>query len=183
VAETIADEFLVQNARKGDRDSFGRLYERYRDEIFTFVYRLSGSTGLAEAVTHDCFLRLLKESEHKLTGEPGWIRLYLYSTAHDLAKQYALDSDQQSIGISLGSDGNRTSYGKDHEAAVLKIRKAISSLPLFERGILLLTEYHGMELNEVAAVVKADKHKVVEGLATARDQLKLLLVNHRSENQ
>jgi len=183
VAETIADEFLVQNARRGDQDSFGHLYERYRDEIFSFVYRLSGSTGLAEAVTHDCFLRLLKELGHKLTGEPGWIRLYLYSTAHDLAKQYALDSDQQSIGISLGSDGNRTSYGKDHEAAVLKIRKAIANLPLFEREILLLSEYHGMELNEVAAVVKADKHKVAEGLTTARDQLKLLLVNHRSENQ
>jgi RNA polymerase sigma-70 factor (ECF subfamily) len=183
VAETIADEFLLQNARRGDQDSFGRLYERYRDEIFSFVYRLSGSTGFAEAVTHDCFLRLVRESAHKLTGEPGWIRLYLYSTAHDLAKQDALDSHQQSTATDLVSDGNRTSYGKDHEAAVLKIRKAIASLPLFEREILLLTEYHGLELNEVAAVVKADKHKVAEGLTTARDQLKLLLVNHRSENQ
>jgi RNA polymerase sigma-70 factor (ECF subfamily) len=179
VAETIADEVLVQNARRGDQDSFGLLYERYRDEIFSFVYRLSGSTGLAETVTHDCFLRLMRESAPKLTEGPGRIRLYLYSIANELARERALDPEQ-SIPIDLGSDGDRVA---NHDAEMLRVRKAIAGLPLFEREILVLSEYHGLELGEIAVVVKADKHKVAESLATARRQLKLLLVNHRSENQ
>ncbi|PYS69020.1 MAG: hypothetical protein DMF73_15665 [Acidobacteria bacterium] len=50
------DERLLENAANGETAAFQILYERYRDPIFRFAYRMLGSAEAAEDVTHDCFL-------------------------------------------------------------------------------------------------------------------------------
>jgi RNA polymerase sigma-70 factor (ECF subfamily) len=58
--ERITDELLLKKAGEGDQAAFLDLYDRYREPIFRFAYRLLGSVEVAEDVTHDCFLSLIR---------------------------------------------------------------------------------------------------------------------------
>jgi Sigma-70 region 2 len=61
LADNATDERLLEQAANGNTAAFQILYERYRDPIFRFAYRLLGSVEAAEDVAHDCFLSLIKE--------------------------------------------------------------------------------------------------------------------------
>ena len=62
--ERTTDELLLKQAGEGDQAAFLELYERYREPIFRFAYRLLGSVEIAEDVTHDCFLSLIRKPEN-----------------------------------------------------------------------------------------------------------------------
>jgi RNA polymerase sigma-70 factor (ECF subfamily) len=51
---------LVEKAQAGDAEAFGRIYDRYMDTVFRFIYFRVGSRPLAEDLTADTFLRALK---------------------------------------------------------------------------------------------------------------------------
>jgi RNA polymerase sigma-70 factor, ECF subfamily len=57
-----SDSRLLEMALQGDEQAFRVLYSRHRDAVFRFSYRLLGLPGLAEDVTHDCFLSLLQRA-------------------------------------------------------------------------------------------------------------------------
>src|SRR5204863_2393367 len=82
------DERLLENAAKGETKAFQVLYERYRDPIFRFAYRLLGSAEAAEDVTHDCFLSLITEPS-RFDATRASLRTYLYAAARNqAAKRY-----------------------------------------------------------------------------------------------
>ena len=61
--ERISDELLFERAKGGDQAAFVELYERHRNAVFRFAYRILGSAEAAEDVTHDCFLSLIRRPE------------------------------------------------------------------------------------------------------------------------
>ena len=80
----MTDERLLNRASRGDEAAFLLLYERHRDAVFRFAYRLLGSVGSAEDVTHDCFLSLLKQPG-KFDASRASLRTYLLAAARNLS--------------------------------------------------------------------------------------------------
>jgi len=78
------DERLLEKAANGETAAFQILYERYRDPIFRFAYRMLGSAEAAEDVAHDCFLSLIKEPG-RFDSEKASLRTYLYAAARNQA--------------------------------------------------------------------------------------------------
>src|SRR2546423_11565531 len=84
----MTDERLLKQAADGDEEAFQVLYERYRDPIFRFAYRLLGSAEAAEDVAHDCFLSLITEPS-RFDATRASLRTYLYAAARNqAAKRY-----------------------------------------------------------------------------------------------
>ena len=78
----------VQISAGGDTAAFQILYERYRDPIFRFTFRLLGSVEAAEDDTHDCFLSLMK-APGRFDSTRASLRTYIYAAARNLAtKRY-----------------------------------------------------------------------------------------------
>lgn len=59
VTETDDDQFIAR-AAAGDREAFGRLYERYAVRVFRHAYFLTGEPALAEDITAQTFLKALE---------------------------------------------------------------------------------------------------------------------------
>ena len=88
MAEQATDERLLEEAANGNTAAFQILYERYRDPIFRFAYRLLGSVEAAEDVAHDCFLGLIREPG-RFDSTRASLRTYLYAAARNqAAKRY-----------------------------------------------------------------------------------------------
>src|SRR6185503_18465311 len=84
MSSLIRDEELLKRSGRGDERAFMMLYERHRDPIFRFAYRMVGSVELAEDIAHDCFLGLIYRPE-RYDPERASLRTYLYAAARNLA--------------------------------------------------------------------------------------------------
>ena len=48
---------LIQNAKKGDLDSFNQLVLNYEKQAFNIAYRIAGDTTIAEEATQNAFIK------------------------------------------------------------------------------------------------------------------------------
>ncbi|HXD32355.1 MAG TPA: sigma-70 family RNA polymerase sigma factor [Pyrinomonadaceae bacterium] len=174
--DRTTDELLVERARGGEESAFLLLYERHRDAIFRFAYRLLGSIELAEDITHDCFLSLIRRPEG-FDPQRAPLRSYLYAAARNLAMKHfrsqgretALDDLTEHPTIPRREEPLRRLLESE---LITKIQQAVADLPPLQREALVLFEYEGLALNEIAEVVGTDVGAVKSRLHRARARLR-----------
>jgi RNA polymerase sigma-70 factor, ECF subfamily len=185
--ETNTDELLLKRAGGGDQAAFVLLYERHRAPIFRFAYRLLGSVEIAEDVTHDCFLSLIRKPEN-FRPERASLRSYLFAAARNLALKYfrstgreeALDEGHEEPRVATRQEPLRQLL--DEELTGL-VREAIMELPPLQREALVLYEYEGLSLNEIAGITEVDVGAIKGRLFRARERLKSILGPYVLGNQ
>jgi RNA polymerase sigma-70 factor (ECF subfamily) len=176
LANQVTDEKLLANAADGDTSAFQILYQRYRDPIFRFAYRMLGSVEAAEDVAHECFLSLIRHPG-RFDSTRASFRTYLYAAARNqVAKQY----------LSLGRETNLDDLSQEPIAAdrnqpvarvlddelAAEVARAIASLPPLQREALVLFEYEDLSLAEVGDIVGVDANTVKARLFRAREKLR-----------
>jgi RNA polymerase sigma-70 factor, ECF subfamily len=176
----MTDERLLKRASRGDEAAFLLLYERHRDAVFRFAYRLLGSTWLAEDITHDCFLSLIKQPERFDPMRAVQLRTYLYAAARNLAMKHFRRQGQEVLVDELTEEPRVPEADAPlrqllDEELSLEVRRAIDGLPPLQREALILFEYEELTLAEVASVVGADTGTVKARLHRARQRLKRAL--------
>jgi RNA polymerase sigma-70 factor (ECF subfamily) len=185
--ERTTDELLLARAGAGDPAAFIKLYERHRAAIFRFAYRLSGSVEAAEDITHDCFLGLIKKPGN-FEPDRASLRTYLFSAARNLwfkqlrnsGRELAMDEwpEEQFL------DGSKEPLGRllDEELS-MKVQEAVVSLPPLQREALVLFEYEGLALIEIASMVGTDVGAVKSRLHRARQRLRNALGPYLATSQ
>ena len=185
--ERITDELLLKKAGEGDQAAFLDLYDRYREPIFRFAYRLLGSVEVAEDVTHDCFLSLIRKPEN-FRAERASLKTYLYAAARNLAMKHFRNQGRET-GLDEVSQEPKDSPKRgplrrllDEELA-MQVRDAVFSLPPLQREALILFEYEGLSLNEVAQITGTDAGAIKARLYRAREGLRRILQPYMDSNQ
>jgi RNA polymerase sigma-70 factor (ECF subfamily) len=171
----MTDEKLLKQAARGDESAFMALYERHRLPVFRFAYRMLNSAALAEEVTHDCFLGLIREPA-RFDSSRAALRTYLFAAARNLsAKHFRRHACEESYEGAMGlcdeaEDGPLQRVLREEEAEA--VRRAVSALPPSQREVVVLFEYEGLSLADVAAVVGTDAGAVKSRLHRARQRLR-----------
>ena len=181
------DEVLLESAGAGDAAAFQELYERHRKDVFRFAYRLSGNVENAEDLTHDCFLSLIKRVASFDPGRAS-LRTYLFAATRNLwlkqlrtlGRESALDEFDEDDFIAVG----KAPLGRLLENELsLTVAEAVASLPPLQREALVLFEYEGISLNEIASMVGSDVGAVKARLHRARTQLRKTLQPYLNSNR
>ena len=185
--ERTTDEVLLNKAGEGDQAAFLELYDRYREPIFRFAYRLLGSVEIAEDVTHDCFLSLIRKPEN-YRPERASLKTYLYAAARNLAMKHFRNQGRET-GLDEVTEEPMESPRRgplrrllDEELATL-VREAVFSLPPLQREALVLFEYEGLSLNEVAEIAGTDAGAIKARLYRAREGIRRMLRPYLNSNQ
>jgi RNA polymerase sigma-70 factor, ECF subfamily len=177
----MTDERLLEQAASGDETSFAVIYERHRDLVFRFAYRLSQSREMAEEITHDCFLSLIKEPQRfKAQEQRASLRTYLCAAARNLAfkrlrragAETAIDDFSEELTAAESQGPLRLLLDAEVSEAVCK---AIGELPPLQREAVILFEYEELSLAEIAEVAGADVGTVKSRLHRARARLRAAL--------
>ena len=177
--ERTTDEALLKRAGEGDQAAFLELYDRHRQPIFRFAYRLLGEVDIAEDVTHDCFLSLIRKPENFRPGRAS-LRTYLFAAARNLALKHFRNSGREAGLDELTEEPQLASRHEplrqllDEELAA-EIRRAVFSLSPLQREALILFEYEGLSLSEIAEITGSDTGAVKGRLYRARERLKSIL--------
>jgi len=185
--ERTTDEALLTRAGEGDQAAFLELYDRHRQPIFRFAYRLLGEVDIAEDVTHDCFLSLIRKPQN-FRPERASLRTYLFAAARNLALKYFRDAGRETGLDDMTEEPQLSSRQEplrkllDEELAA-EVRRAVFSLSPLQREALVLFEYEGLSLNEIAEITGADVGAVKGRLYRARERLKSILRPYLSGNR
>jgi RNA polymerase sigma-70 factor, ECF subfamily len=178
-SEGTSEVELIGRAARGDETAFLLVYERHRTPVFRFARRLLGSNALAEDVTQECFLSLMRKPQ---LFEPGRasLRSYLCGAARYIAlRQLRLAARETGSELSeeprIEPEGGEPLRRLLDEEAAEAVQRAIAGLPPLQREALLLFEYEGMSLGDIAVVTEVDVGVVKSRLHRGRENLRRLL--------
>lgn len=178
--EAGAEAELLLKAARGDEPAFLLLYERHRTPVFRFACRMLGSAPLAEDVTQECFLAVLRRPE-AFRAERASLRTYLCAIARHLAlKQLRKRGEETTVDdapeeAAVQSNGNDPLGVVLQEEAAEAVRQAVAALPPLQREAVVLFEYQEMSLADIAATCEIDVGTVKSRLHRARERLKRTL--------
>ena len=151
-------------------------FDRYHRAVFSFAYRLTQHGDLAEDLTQDCFLTLLR-APHRFDEARGDMKTFLFAITRNLALKHYRDRrleepiDEADPPAAIGPDANR-----DVSSAVAG---AVAALPHLQQEALILFEYEGFTLEEIAQVTGADVGAVKSRLHRARERLRVTVAPYR----
>lgn len=172
----MTDEQLLQRASRGDEAAFLLLYERHRDAVFRFAYRMLNDSSQAEDVTQDCFLSLARRPEAFDESRAG-LRTYLLAATRNLSLK-SLRRQGQEVGLEELNEEPRPGLLEEplrkllDEELAFEVSRAVAALPPLQREALVLFEYEGVSLKEIAAIVETDVGTVKARLHRARARLR-----------
>jgi RNA polymerase sigma-70 factor (ECF subfamily) len=149
-------------------------FDQYHQGIFGFVWRLTRRADVAEDITQECFLALIK-APARFDDSRASFKTYLFAIARNLARKQYRDSRPESPlddSFSAPLDGDRLDIAR-------AVERAVADLPPLQQEALLLFEYEGFTLEEIAAVAGADASAVKSRLHRARERLKRTLAPYR----
>jgi RNA polymerase sigma-70 factor (ECF subfamily) len=179
VPDDSTDELLLERAGAGDSTAFIELYERYRTSIFRFAFRLCGSAEQAEDIAHDCFLSLIRKPAAYKPGRAS-LKTYLLAAARNLwlktlrssGRESSLDDVEEQRFVSTDSEPLGRLL---NEELAVTVQRAVLGLSPLQREALVLFEYEGLALNEIAELIGTDVGAVKSRLHRARQSLKSVL--------
>ena len=166
---TDDDDQLILEARRGSRQAFEELFDRYRGPIWQFFRRRVAETAVAEELTQDTFVALL-EGAHRYEARTAF-RAYLFGIAY-----HVLSADRRKAAhrrtAPLDFEPPAVSGNPD---AGLWVRQALAQLDDDDREILMLREYSELTYQEIADVRHLPLNTVRSRLFRARMALRAAL--------
>jgi len=180
--EGVAEAELLLKAARGDEAAFLLLYERHRTVVFRFACRMLGRPELAEDVTQECFLSILRRPE-AFQPQRASLRTYLCAIARHLAFRQLRKMGQETTvdePPEPRSDGSARPAGDPLDEviageAATAVRAAVERLPPLQREAVVLFEYQEMSLADIAAVCETDVGTIKSRLHRARERLRRVL--------
>jgi RNA polymerase sigma-70 factor, ECF subfamily len=179
-----ADERLLRRMLTGDEDAFADLYRSKHPAIYRFALHMSGNAALAEDVTQEVFMALIREPG-RFDPTRGSLGAFLFGIARNhlrkrweqerrlvpiAGESYESDDFAAFVGSSNGHGAASASAFDDLESldTIGRVRRAISTLPENYREVVVLCELEEMSYEEAAAALSCPVGTVRSRLHRAR---------------
>ena len=138
----------------GDELAFRRLFDLYRQRLFSFAWQLCHSAVEAEEVVQDVFLRLWEQRE-KLT-EVTMPRRYIYTMTRnrtfDILGKIARNEQMiQQMWANMRQSDNDTEHLLYAEESRKLIQQAVSQLSEKKQMVFTLSRQEGLSHQDIAA--------------------------------
>ncbi len=169
-AET--DEQLIAAFSRGSTDAFSSLFERYKSQVFGFFYRRVEDGSLAEELTQDTFLALIRAQDRYQPS--ALFRTWLYAVALNILRSHRRKAIFR--GFFAGKAGEHSEpQASAHLESELILREAVGKLEPAEREVLLLREFEELSYSEIAVILHIPINTVRTRLFRARTTLREVL--------
>lgn len=172
---------LLAFIAQGDEIAFAKLFEYYRDRIYTIAYRISHSTIIAEEIVQDVFLKIWLRRDHlaEIQNFNAYLlviaRNNVYKVLKRIAKDYELTlltGDDQ-----LSADDNTEDLLMNKEYNLL-LKKAIDRLPDQQKQVYHFIKEEGLKREEAAGLLHLSPETVKFHLAQAMKNIRTFCMLH-----
>ncbi len=190
--ETLStDEIIVERALTGDAEAFGEIVRRWERRIFALTYGMLGREEDARDATQETFLAAFRN----LRGFRGEAKVssWLHRIAVNqcisrqrrsrVRSESPLEDEEESNAASFATS---LSYSPSHvvegRQETVAVRRAINSLPVELRQVVVMKEFEELTFREIAEALDLPLSTVKSRLYTALKQLQMRLQKFESRN-
>jgi len=151
------DSYLVKQAKSGDGDAFGALYERYATDIYRFLHAQLPEFWTAEDLTSDVFLRAWNFlPRYKDRGYT--FSAFLYKIARNVLIDYRRKTRYETNRVPIDPD-NTTIEKTELSEQLIRIQehqtlwRILNSLRDDYRSILVLRFINGVSIQDISRIM------------------------------
>jgi RNA polymerase sigma-70 factor, ECF subfamily len=178
-SSTSSDVELLRLMLAGDGGAFEQLYQRWQSPLYRFALRMSGSETIAEDVTQEVFLTLMRDGR-QYSGR-GSFAAYIFTIARHGAwrrlqreRWFVRLEIEEGVESDAGLTSDRLIAQADpladltRDEIVEAVRRAVIALPAHYREVVLLCYLHELSYAEAAEVIGCELGTVRSRLHRAR---------------
>jgi RNA polymerase sigma factor (sigma-70 family) len=183
VAGCLTDEALMARVGDGDASALALLFDRYKERLFGFLYRLVGERSLAEDLLGETFLRIHQHGRQFRCGSgfAPWAyriarNLAIRELRHRAVCQRAAERLRQDVPVEEPPEA-----GAERSELRAVVIAALRRLPEEQRSAAILREYQGLDYHQIAAVLGCSEQAARARTYRARLSLRAALAEHMEE--
>ena len=168
------DDELLLRLHSGDEQAFVTLYRRRQPAIYRFAVNMTGSTAVAEDITQDVFMTLIRGD---CGYDPGLGTLsgYLFGIARKLAlrnrergrSDVPLEAADDSHSVEPSVNGNQL-LDLTRKEGIEALRRAVQALPRRYREVVALCDLEEVDYADAAFILECPVGTVRSRLHRAR---------------
>lgn len=176
----LSDDDLLRRCGAGEEDAFTALYRRRQGGIYRFAAQMSGSPSVAEEVTQEAFMTLIREAR-RYEPSKGSVGAFLYGIARNhVLRCLERDGRYVPLGDPDGDAGGREKLNGAgasngdlfgdlaRRETVERVRQAVLALPPKYREVVALCDLEELEYAEAALALGCELGTVRSRLHRAR---------------
>lgn len=177
-----SDEELMARLKRGEEAALAPLMQRWEVPVKRFIFRIVGSAAESEDLAQEVFARVF--TKRATYREGARFSSWCFSIAANQAKnrlRWWRHRPQVSLSswTAIGGDGpDETRAGQPASLSAMRaerigeVQAAVAALPFDLRTALVLFEYEGQSMAEIAAALGCTDKVVENRLYRARQRLK-----------
>jgi RNA polymerase sigma-70 factor (ECF subfamily) len=151
----MTDEVIMEAVKSGNLQQATLLFERYNRRIFNFLARMTMDRALAEDLSQNVFLRMIKYRNSYREG--ARFQSWIYQIARNVfSDHYQAHKNKYSDFVDVD---NIKDNMPDHEETETQdekevlLHRSMARLSNDQREVLVLTRFQQMKYEEVAALM------------------------------
>lgn len=169
----MTDEQIMETVKNGDLQQASLLFDRYHKRLFNFLARMTMDRELAEDLTQNVFLRMIKYRKSYREGArfQSWIYQVarnVFSDHYQAGKNKKVDHmDVEKIGNWMADEDDSSRIEEQEKV----LHRSLALLNEEQRELLVLTRFQHMKYEEVAelmdttvANIKVKVHRAISKL-------------------
>ena len=151
----MTDESVMEAVKNGNLQQASLLFDRYHKRIFNFLARMTMDRELAEDLTQNVFLRILK---YRTSYRDGLrFQSWIYQVARNVfSDHYQAHKNRFSDFIDVEKVEDQMADANEAEELDEKeklLHRSLQKLPEEQRELLILTRFQHMKYEDVAAIM------------------------------
>ncbi len=150
----LSDNSLMLKVREGDLQKLGLLFERYRNLLFGYFFKLSKDRELSEDLVQAVFIRVIKY-KHAYRGD-GSFKTWLFHIARNIQVDHWRKEKKHGTKVSTYEIEERLPSDKDsssNEEKLQTLERALELLPDDKKELIILSKLKGMKYKEIAQIM------------------------------
>lgn len=159
----LSDDDLLRRMAAGSEEAFAELYWRRQGAVYRFALQMSGSAGIAEEVTQEVFLMLIRSAD-KYDASRGPLASWLFGVARNHVLR-CLERDGRYVPVPDEALEHDTAEYREAAAAenplegltrtetLSALRQAVLALPPRYREVVVLCNLQELSYEEAARVL------------------------------
>src|SRR6476620_10896241 len=184
--DTTSDHALLEATRSGDHDAFAELVNRYRNQITSYIYRMTNDYDGAVDLAQETFVRVYRAADRYQRSYA--FSTYIYRIATNLAISELRKRKRRKLvsltGFYQSRDGGEPEEFNPPDLKPLPdtelvdaerrtaVQRAISTLPEKYRAPLILRDVEGKSYEDISRILETSEGTIKSRISRARGFLR-----------
>ena len=177
------ETFLLQLTAGGDENAFRRIYDNYRNKLYSYALKLTKKEALAEEIVQDAFLKIWvnRIDLNEVQKFDSYLHTIVRNQCFNCLKRLAHESLLlKELSYSMSDVHNDNEESIIHKDYLQILNLAVKKLPPQQQLVYNLSRNSGLKYDEIATELNLSKNTVKAHLKKALSSIRVVFTAHKT---